>query len=348
MAGALPRIETSEPQTGIEQMTMTAKTIEMMPRRLAPLRQLVVGVDGGGTRTRAAVLNNGRVLGEGSAGPSNPLRVGIANGATAIREAVDKACAAARIHRDDLVAAGVGLAGVRRTDIRARMHDVLVETLGIQNIELVTDGEIALYGATDGHAGIVIISGTGSISVGVNRQGKRASAGGWGPVAGDEGSGSWIARRALQSVARACDGRGPKTSLTEAACEFFQVATPDDLSTAIYAPSMTNDRIAAFSKNVIDAAREGDDVAGEILHEAGTELGRAAVTVIRKLKMEQERFQIAFVGGVFAAGELIVRPLREQVLRVARKAFIDNPAFSPTIAAGRMAQEHLHPLPVAV
>ena len=184
--------------------------------------------------------------------------------------------------------------------------------------------------------------------MGVNRQGKRASAGGWGPVAGDEGSGSWIARRALQSVARASDGRGPRTSLTEAACEFFQVAAPDDLSTAIYAPSMTNDRIAAFSKNVIDAAREGDDVARAILSEAGTELGRAAVTVIRKLKMEQERFQIAFVGGVFAAGELIVRPLREQVLRVARKAFIDNPAFSPTIAAGRMAQEHLHPLPVAV
>src|ERR1041385_7490834 len=97
-------------------MTMTAQTIEMKPRRLAPLRQLVVGVDGGGTRTRAAVLNNGLVLGEGSAGPSNPLRVGIGNGATAIREAVDKACAAARIHRDDLVAAGVGLAGVRRTD----------------------------------------------------------------------------------------------------------------------------------------------------------------------------------------------------------------------------------------
>src|SRR2546421_11319240 len=272
-------------------MTTMVQTVDILPRRRAPLRELVVGVDGGGTRTRAVVLNGARILGEGSAGPSNPLRVGIANGATAIREAVDKACAAARIHRDDLVAAGVGLAGVRRTDIRARMHDVLVETLGIQNIELVTDGEIALYGATDGHAGIVIISGTGSISVGVNRQGKRASAGGWGPVAGDEGSGSWIARRALQSVARACDGRGPKTSLTEAACEFFQVSTPDDLSTAIYAPTMTNDRIAAFSKHVIDAAREGDDVAGEILHEAGTELCRAAGAVGRKLDKQQKRIQ---------------------------------------------------------
>src|SRR5256714_3012083 len=188
-------------------MTTIAKSIEVMPRRLAALRQLVAGVDGGGTKTRAVVLDGNRILGEGVAGPSNPLRVGIGNVATAIREAIDRACAAGTIHRDDLVAAGVGLAGVRRTDIRARMHDVLVESLGIQNIELVTDGEIALYGATDGHAGIVIISGTGSISVGVNRHGKRASAGGWGQLAGDEGSGSWGSRGGLCVVARACARR---------------------------------------------------------------------------------------------------------------------------------------------
>jgi N-acetylglucosamine kinase-like BadF-type ATPase len=328
-------------------MTTTIQPVDILPRRLAPLRRLVVGVDGGGTRTRAAVLNGAQILGEGAAGPSNPLRVGIDKGATAIREAVDKACAAALIQRDDLIAAGVGLAGIRRKDVRARMHDTLVQTLGIKNIELVSDGDIALYGATDGRPGVVVISGTGSIAVGMNRQGKRAYAGGWGPVAGDEGSGSWIARRALQSVARATDGRGPKTALTEAACEFFQVTTPDDLSTAIYAPTITNDRIAGFSKLVIQVAQD-DDVAREILKDAGKELGKAAVTVIHKLKLDHERFQVAFIGGVFAAGELVTQPLIEQVMKHATKAFIDNPSFSPTVAAGRMAQENLQRLPVAV
>jgi N-acetylglucosamine kinase-like BadF-type ATPase len=328
-------------------MTTTIQPVDILPRRLAPLRRLVVGVDGGGTRTRAAVLNGAQILGEGAAGPSNPLRVGIDKGATAIREAVDKACAAALIQRDDLIAAGVGLAGIRRKDVRARMHDTLVQTLGIKNIELVSDGDIALYGATDGRPGVVVISGTGSIAVGMNRQGKRAYAGGWGPVAGDEGSGSWIARRALQSVARATDGRGPKTALTEAACEFFQVTTPDDLSTAIYAPTITNDRIAGFSKLVIQVAQD-DDVAREILKDAGKELGKAAVTVIHKLKLDHERFQVAFIGGVFAAGELVTQPLIEQVMKHATKAFIDNPSFSPTVAAGRMAQDNLERLPVAV
>jgi len=340
-SGALPDIESTE-------MAPTAHTVDVLPRRLASLRQLVAGVDGGGTRTRAVVLDGNRVIGEGQAGPSNPLRVGVANGAGAIREAIDKACATALIHRGDLVAVGVGLAGVRRKDIRARMHEVLVETLGVSNIELVSDGDIALYGATDGQPGVVVISGTGSVSVGINRQGKRIYAGGWGPLAGDEGSGSWIARRALQSVAQASDGRGPTTSLTDAACEYFQVSAPEDLSTAIYAPTITNDRIAGFSRNVIAAARAGDEVAHGIVSQAGAELGKAAVAVIRGLKMEPERFQVAFVGGVFSAGELIIAPLRDEVMRVARKAFIAQPNFSPTVAAGRMAQEHLHGLPVAV
>src|SRR5919197_4247675 len=130
-------------------MTIVQPTVEALPRRFASLRRLVAGVDGGGTRTRAVILDGERILGEGAAGPSNPLRVGIANAATAIRDAVDSACAAALIHRDDIVAGGIGLAGVRRKDIRTRMREVLVESLGIKNVEVMTDGEAALYGATD-------------------------------------------------------------------------------------------------------------------------------------------------------------------------------------------------------
>ena len=74
------------------------------PRR-PPSRRAVVGVDGGGTKTHAVILDNDlSVLGEGRAGPSNPLRVGISNACAAIREAVDKACEVAKIRRTDLIA----------------------------------------------------------------------------------------------------------------------------------------------------------------------------------------------------------------------------------------------------
>jgi len=309
----------------------------------------VVGVDGGGTKTEAVIMDSDlRVIGEGKAGPSNPLRVGVTSAAAAVREAIDNACASAKIRRSDVESAQVGLAGARKHELRERMREVLL-ALGIREIEVVTDAEIALYGATDGAPGIVVIAGTGSICCGINARGKRFCAGGWGPLAGDEGAGAWIARRALRAVAYASDGRGPETLLTEFACNYFHVSTADDLTTAIYAPTITNERIAGFGKDVVEAAKRKDPVAAQIILDGGKELGVAAVAVIRNLQMERERFQIAFVGGVFrASGELIIKPLKAEVAKVAPRAYYEPPHFSPAVAAARMARERINNIALAV
>jgi N-acetylglucosamine kinase-like BadF-type ATPase len=312
-------------------------------------RRATLGVDGGGTKTHAVILDsNLNVLGEGVAGPSNPLRVGIAAAASAIREAVDKACDAAGWRRTDLDAAEIGLAGVRRPELRARMHEVL-DVLGIRDLVVVSDAEIAIYAATEGAPGLVVIAGTGSICCGINARGKRALAGGWGPLAGDEGSGAWIARRGLRAIAFACDGRGPATSLSAAACKYFRVSNPIDLSTAIYAPVVTNEYLAGFGKYVIQAAKAKDRVAREILSEAGKELGLAAAAVIRNLKLERETFPVGYVGRVFASGEeLVLSQLRTALLAVAPRAFLTPTKFSPAVAAARMAHERLNDIALAV
>jgi N-acetylglucosamine kinase-like BadF-type ATPase len=306
-------------------------------------------VDGGGTKTQAVVLDaNFAVLGEGFAGPSNPLRVGIANAAAAVREAIDRACEVAQLRRTDLVAAEIGLAGASRQELGARMREALLG-LGIGEVRVVGDADIALYGATEGAPGLIVIAGTGSICCGRNARGKRMCAGGWGPVAGDEGGGSWIARRALRAIAQAVDGRGVATSLTNMACTYFHVSDPNDLSTAIYAPSITNEHLAGFSRYVIGAAKARDRVAREIIAEGGQELGLAAAAVIRNLKLERDTFPVAYVGGVFdAAQELILASMREEVKRVAAKAYLAPPRFSPAVAAARMARVHLNHMALAV
>jgi N-acetylglucosamine kinase-like BadF-type ATPase len=321
----------------------------MSPRRQRTSRELVLGVDGGGTKTLAIIADNRQqVLGEGVAGPSNPLRVGIVNAAAAVKEAIDKACAAASVERGEIVAAEVGLAGVRRGDLRKRMREALTG-LGIPSLEVVTDADIALFGATGGAPGLVVIAGTGSICCGTNARGVHFCSGGWGTLMGDEGSGSWIARRALQSVAQAADGRGPKTKLTQAALAYFNVATLDELAMAIYAQSMTNDRIAGLCRHVIEAAKnDEDEIARSIVLSAGRELGAAAAAVIRELRMGREKFQVAHVGGVFTAGDLVLDPLREEIARIAPAAFVAPPRLSPAVAATRMAREQLHHLPLAV
>lgn len=302
---------------------------------------LVLGVDGGGTKTRAVVVDaSGEVAGEGIAGPSNPLRVGVGPAAAAVRDAVERACSAARVRRADVLAAQVGLAGVRRHDLRDRMREALT-SLGIDPLEVVTDAEIALFGATLGKPGLVIIAGTGSVCCGADARGRTHFAGGWGPLAGDEGSGSWIARRGIQAVSKSADGRGPDTSLSEAACSYFNVTQPDDLGLALYSPTMTNQIIAGFARHCIEAAEGGDRVALSILDEAGRELGAAAAAVVRRLRMGAERFHVGYVGGVFAAGELILAPLREVVARAAAGAHVGPPQLMPAEAAARMASEHL-------
>lgn len=316
------------------------RSADVLTARRLRSRSAVAGVDGGGSKTHAVIVDTeGRIMGEGTSGPSNPLRVGISRAAAAVREAIDKACEAAEVRREDILAAEVGLAGARRTELRERVREALSK-LGIADVEVVSDAEIALYGATDGQPGVVVIAGTGSVCCGVNARGKRNCAGGWGPVAGDEGGGAWIARRALRAIAHASDGRGPKTSLMAAACAYFHVTTPEDLATAIYAPTMTNERLAGFGKQVIEAAKAKDPVAREIMTEAGSELGLAVAAVVRNLKLETERFQVAYVGGVFAAGgDLVLGPMCERILQVAPLAFVAPPRMSPTLAAARMARE---------
>jgi N-acetylglucosamine kinase-like BadF-type ATPase len=318
------------------------------PRSLRS-RNAVVGVDGGGTKTQAVILDTeDKVIGEGTAGPSNPVRVGVVNAAAAVREAVDKACGAAKVRRTDLVAAQVGLAGARRNSLRARMREALSNIISGE-VTVVSDADIALYGATDGEPGVVVIAGTGSICCGINSRGKRACAGGWGPVVGDEGGGSWIARRALTAVAHASDGRGPKTSLAEDACSYFHVSTADDLATAIYAPTITNEWLAGFGKYAIEAAQAGDQVALKIIKAAGKELGLSATAVIRNLKLERESFQVAYVGRVFdAASELVLAPMSLEIRKIAPRAFLAPPRYTPAVAAARMAREHLNHVALAV
>ncbi|MDQ2975805.1 MAG: hypothetical protein M3R69_10395 [Acidobacteriota bacterium] len=330
-------------------MVTTERRSSLVTARPATPRRAVVGVDGGGTKTRAVILDlNDQIIGEGVAGPSNPLRVGIANAAAAVREAIDNACEAAHVRRSDLIAAEIGLAGASRNELRARMREALI-SLGIREIIVVGDADIALYGATEGAPGLIVIAGTGSICCGINARRKMLCAGGWGPVAGDEGGGAWIARRALRAIAHATDGRGASTSLTAAAIAYFHVSDAKDLSTAIYAPTITNERLAGFGKFVIEAAKAKDRIAREILAEAGGELGSAAAAVIRNLKLERETFQVAYTGGVFvAAGELVLATMREEIKKIAPLAYLAPPHFPPAVAAARMAREHVNHVALAV
>lgn len=302
---------------------------------------LYLGVDGGGTKTHAILIDEDKtILGEGFTGAGNPLRVGVENAIKNIFAAIEKACDSANRSKGDIVSAQLGLAGVRREDLRYLIRNRFRENLRIRKVEVTTDAEIALYAATEGKEGLVIIAGTGSVCMGRNVKGEIASAGGWGPLAGDEGGGAGIARRALQLIAKSSDGRGKPTKLSDYAVDYFRAGRLEDLSVAIYAPQVDNARIAGFAQYVSQAAVEGDEVAVELLYEAGQELGIAASAVIKKLKMEKRKFPIGTVGGVFKSANLVTKPLLEKVWQIAPCAFMSETQKTPGYAAALMAWQN--------
>ncbi len=173
----------------------------------------VLGVDGGGSRTRCVIASlSGHILARGSGGPSNPLTAGFDGAAEAIQAAVEEA--SRRCGINSFIASVMGLAGTER----ASTIDSLVARLtllDLGDLRIIGDAQIALAGATGCRPGAVVISGTGSIAYGENDAGETARAGGWGGRRGDEGSGYDIGHRALVAALRDNDGRGPATLLTE-------------------------------------------------------------------------------------------------------------------------------------
>ena len=302
--------------------------------------RLFLGVDGGGTKTQVVLIDRSRnIVAEGFAGASNPMRVGTEEAIENILRAITVACDKAGQAPEDIAAAALGLAGVRRKDLNQLVRARFKARTRIKSVQVLTDAEIALYGGVEHRAGVVVIAGTGSICLGQNDAGEKALAGGWGPLAGDEGGGAGIARKALQAIARASDKRGRQTTLSGKATEYFRAGTAEDLIVAIYSPQMDNSKIAGFSRFVAEAAAEGDRTAIEILADAGRELGIAANAVIRRLKLEQTKFPVVKVGGVFRAGELMTRPLIETINNRAPKAFLIEPPLQPAVAAAHLALE---------
>ncbi len=178
----------------------------------------LIGVDGGGTGTRARLCGaDGRPLGWGQAGPSS-LSHGVAAAWQQIGVAVDAAFAQAGLvpAPRSACALGAGLAGVNDP---AQAAEFAETNPGFAPLVLDTDSFTALVGAHDGQPGLVLIAGTGSVAEGWFADGSRRIAGGWGFPFGDEGSGGWLGLEAVRLAQHTIDGRAAPGPLADAVCQ---------------------------------------------------------------------------------------------------------------------------------
>jgi N-acetylglucosamine kinase-like BadF-type ATPase len=268
------------------------------------LARLYLGVDGGQSSTTALIGDeSGRVLGMGRGGPCNHVKG--PGGREKFLNAVGACVSAALVQAGfdpslrQFRAAAMGFSG--GPDDKTALIGELFE---IGALEVTTDAAIALTGATAGEPGIIVIAGTGSIAYGRNAQRRAARAGGWGYLFGDEGGGFDLARQALRAILRHEEGWGPPTSLREKFLAAAGAASANALLHAFYTTDYPRPRIAAYSKFVDEAAREGDPIATEILKQAARQLATLAAAVRRQLFPDAETVPIAPIGGVFKSGLL--------------------------------------------
>ena len=312
-----------------------------------------LGIDGGGTKTTCAVGDESHSLATATAGPSNIVRVGQAQARESLQAAVRQACAAAGITPAQVAHTCVGGSGAARPELAELVRRCLAEILSTP-IDVVGDMQIALEAAFDAGPGVIVIAGTGSIAYGRDASGNTVRAGGWGFAIGDEGSAHWIGRTAVSAVLRAADAyaadpsdAGSETvkhsSLAEALFKVWGVQSRPDLARA--ANSVPPPDFAALFPAV---AASDDDIAHQVLIQAGRELARIAEVVILRLWAKDETASIpvavrvavpvAMIGGVFRHAALVRQVFSDELRAHEPRADVNPQVVEPVEGALRLAR----------
>lgn len=297
-----------------------------------------LGVDGGGSKTYALIADeHGKIIGKGHSGNGNH-QIDYEEAKHSLRESVEMALSQAGLSREEITFAYFGLAGADREVDYEILRPMLAE-LGLPKYDLNCDTVIALRAGTDRPFGVVLICGTGTNSAGISPRDDFYQCGGFSYMFGDFGGGGSLCIEAFRAVIRAWDGREQPTRLTEL---LLQDLGYDNVPT-MFNDYLDHDKTPPLStvKLIFQAAAQGDEVATNILRVQGEELGKSAQAVIKRLGMENDKFDVVLAGSIITRGEArFIHPYIEQAVKVcAPKASLAKLQVEPVVGALWLAFE---------
>lgn len=290
-------------------------------------------LDAGGTRTECWLADEDRVLARESAGTLKLMNVGEAEATDRLVALLERTAGKASVSLPAITRTCVGLAGISSAGVRSWAEGTLSAALGGELV-LLGDEEIALQAAFRDGPGILVIAGTGSHVVGRCGDGARLTAGGWGPMLGDEGSGYWIGLEAIRAGLRARD-RGVPSCLLRDVMHHWRL---EDISALI---ARANDRprpdFAELSKVVAECAAKGDVLARSVLERAGHELAAQVGLVIAKMMgagcEAADTARVAFTGSVLGKSAPVLGELRSALGRLHPGTAVDHEPVQPILGA---------------
>lgn len=243
---------------------------------------LGLGIDAGGTQTRwALAAPGGRIVAEGTAPGLSALQMGSAEGRESVQAAFAGIASAVLAQgRPAAVRAGLTGFGGESDQLQQWLGGLLGLAPGA--VAFSNDIEIAYLASFKPGEGYLVYSGTGSIGAFIDDRGGFHRAGGRGVVLDDGGGGFWIAREALRHIWRLEDERPGAWEESPMAHAVFQHVGGSDWSFSrqfIYGRERGEVGKLAIA---VAATAERDPAAAAILREAGAELARLALALIRR------------------------------------------------------------------
>ena len=286
---------------------------------------LLCGIDGGGTSTKIVVCDHeGRMVTEFADGSINHYGVG-SDKAKETYRSISKGLTERLGRMPDAVYIGCSALDGQVSDEEAR--EITGGAFDSCPLVVHSDVWIALLGFTLGQRGAILISGTGSMACGIDKQGVYRTAGGWGQTLGDEGSGYHLALMGIQAALRGYDGVSAPTGLTGLLIRFYSLSEMSDIIDLFYNPPIEKSRIASFATEVERAALEGDKVAMQILEQEIEWLAKLATAITQKC----DTVSLGLCGSMITRSPIIGIRLSEILIKDGIMAQI--PEFKPETGA---------------
>jgi N-acetylglucosamine kinase-like BadF-type ATPase len=345
------RIERREPFTSRGRRDPNEKALRHRAHRGAMVRfaamtgpELLLAVDGGGTKTQAVVADlEGKILARGLAPSSTVHNVGFEQSCQALTTAIEGALVnvlgpqarqEGRVWRSARIAAACfGLAGIDSPEDEAEVSRWVREQAITPRFAVINDSELILAAGTPEGWGVALVGGTGSVCLGRTREGRTIRVGGWGPIIGDEGSGYQIAISALHRVTQTADGRADAKALLDAVLRHWSLREAGALIRHVHAEAMTPSDIAGLASVVLDLATRGDAHAKAIVEEAASDLARHVQSVVKKMGVAKP--PLALAGGLLRASlrQAVLARVREEVGAV---NYVTDPPLGGLVLARRL------------
>lgn len=303
-----------------------------------------LGIDAGGTSTRAALGDDERILARAKGGSIKTMRVAPALAEANLRALLDELAASSGVPIREVASTCVGIAGNTVSSVNGWVWQTLGPMLG-GDLHVCGDVDVALDAAFPGAAGVLVIAGTGSNTLGRTSGGELVTVGGWGPVLADQGSGHWIGHQALRAALRAHDEQDAPIKLLNALAAQWKADTLEQLIEIAHTSPPPD--FAALARTVVEVAEQGDALALSILRQAGRDLGKDASLALRKVLALEPKAprRVAFIGSVLENIALVRKTMMQTIKRAQPGTTVLPQAVDGTEGALWRARHHAQVAP---